>query len=59
MRMHHDFKIQITFEILPGKPAAERMGRPPLRSTGNVTKVESAISIDRRHMACDLSEISG
>ena len=42
-----------------GKPAAERMGRPPLRSTGNVTKVESAISNERRHTVCDLAEISG
>ena len=35
------------------------MGRPPLRSTGNVTKGESAISNDRRHTVRDLSEISG
>ena len=34
------------------------MGRPPL-STGNVTKVESAISNDRRHTVRDLAEISG
>ena len=57
--MHHGFRIQITFEILLGKLAAERMGRPPLRKTGNVTKVESAISNDRRHTVRDLSEISG
>ena len=35
------------------------MGRPPLRSTGNVTKVETAISNDRRHTVSDLDEISG
>ena len=42
-----------------GKPEAERMGRRPLRSTGNHTKVESAISNDRRHTVHDLAEISG
>ena len=57
--MHHSFRIQISFEISREKPAAERMGRPPLRSTGNVTKVESAISNDRRHTVRDLAEISG
>ena len=41
------------------KPAAERMGRQPLRCTGNVTKVESAISNDRRHTVRDLAEIPG
>ena len=56
--MHHGLRIQITFEISRGKPAAERMGRPPLRSTGNVTKVQSAIDNDRRHMVRDLVEIS-
>ena len=35
------------------------MGRPPLRSTGNITKVESAISNDRRHRVRDIAEISG
>ena len=35
------------------------MGRPPLRSTGNVTKVESGISNDRRHTVRDLAIISG
>ena len=35
------------------------MGRPPLKSTGNVTKVESAISNDRRHTVRDLAEIAG
>ena len=58
--MHHGFKIQISFEISQGKKAAaELMGRPPLRNTGNVTKVESAISNDRRHTVCDLAEIAG
>ena len=41
------------------KPAGERMGRPPLRSTGKVTKVESAVNNDRRHTVRDLVEISG
>ena len=40
-------------------PAAELMGRPLLRSTSNVTKVESAINNDRRHTVRDLAEISG
>ena len=57
--MHHSFKKQISFENSREKVAAERMGRPPLRSTGNVTKVESAISNDRRHTVRDLAEISG
>ena len=35
------------------------MGRPPLRSTGNVTKVESAIGNERRQTVRDLAEISG
>ena len=35
------------------------MERPPLRSTGNVTRVESAISNDRRHTVRDLAGISG
>ena len=35
------------------------MGKPPLKSTGNVTKVESDIRNDRRHAARDLAEKSG
>ena len=57
--MHHGFRIHITFELREEKPVAKRMGRTPLRSTGNVTKVESAISNDRRHTVRDLAEISG
>ena len=64
--MHHGFRIHINFEISRGETCsraygktAARMGRPPLRSTGNVTKVESAISNDRRHTVRDLAEISG
>ena len=34
------------------------MGRPPLRNTGDVTKVESAVSNDRRHTVRDLAEIT-
>ena len=41
------------------KPAAERMGRLPLRSTDNATNVESAISNNRRQTVRDLAEISG
>ena len=35
------------------------MGRPPLRNTGNVKKVESAVSKDRRHTVHYLAEITG
>ena len=42
-----------------GKPAAERMGRPPLRNTCNIIKVESAISKDRRHTVLEVAEITG
>ena len=35
------------------------IGRPPLRNTGNVKKVESAVRNDRRHMVGYLAEITG
>ena len=35
------------------------MGRPPLRNTGNATKVQTAVSSDRRHIVRDLSEVTG
>ena len=35
------------------------MGRPPLRNTGIVKKVESAVSNDRRHTVWYLAEIRG
>ena len=41
-----------------GKPAQEPMGRPPLKNMGNVTKVESAVSDDRRHTVRDLAELT-
>ena len=52
-----DYKLLSRFR--EENPAAELMGRPLLRSTGNVTKVESAINNDRRHTVRDLAEISG
>ena len=52
-----EYKLLLRFR--EEKPAAESMERLPLRSTGNVTKVESAISNDRRHTVRDLAEISG
>ena len=42
-----------------GKPAAELMGRPSHRNTGNAKKVKSAVSNDRRHTVRDLAEIIG
>ena len=48
-----DLSKQINFE---GKPAAERMGRLPLRNIGNVKKVESAVSNDRKHTVRYLAE---
>ena len=35
------------------------MGRPLLRNTGNVTKVESAVIKDRKQTVRDLAEITG
>ena len=42
-----------------GKPAAERMGRPPLRNTGKGTEVESVISNVRRQTVRYIAEITG
>ena len=39
--------------------AAERMGRPPLRNTGEGTEVESVVSNERRQMVRYLAEITG
>ena len=55
----HGLKSQINFRFRKGKPAAERMRRPPLRNTGIVKKVDSAVSNDRRHTVCYLAEIRG
>ena len=52
-------KAQINLRFREGKPAAERMGRPPLRNTRIVKKVESAVSNDRRHTVCYLAEKRG
>ena len=57
--MYHGLKSQINFRFCKGQPAAEHMGRPPLRNTGIVKKVESAVSNDRRHTVCYLAEIRG
>ena len=57
--MYHGLKSQINLRFCEGKPAAERIGRPPLRNTGIVKKVESAVSNDRRHTVCYLAEIRG
>ena len=42
-----------------GKPADERMGKPPLRNTGKGTAVESVVSKDRRQKVRYLAERSG
>ena len=57
--MYHGLKSQINLRFREGKPAAERMGRPPLRNACIVKKVESAVSNDRRHTVCYLAEIRG
>ena len=57
--MYHGLKSQIKLRFFEGKPAAERIGRPSLRNTGIVKKVESAVSNDRRHTVCYLAEIRG
>ena len=46
--------------ILQGKPADERMGRPPLRNTRNKgTEVKSVVSKDRRQKVRYLAERTG
>ena len=57
--MHHGLNSQINLRFCEGISAEERMGRPPLRSTGIVKKIESAVSNDRRHTVCYLTEIRG
>ena len=57
--MYHGLKSQINLRFCEGKPAAERMGRPPLRNTGIFKKVESAVSNDRRHTVCYLADLRG
>ena len=42
-----------------GKPAYERMGRPPLRNTGKGTEVELVVSNDRGQTVRNLAEITG
>ena len=42
-----------------GKPADERMGRPPHRNTGEGTEVESVVSKDRRQTVRYLAERKG
>ena len=46
--MYHGLKSQINLRFREGKLAAKRMGRPPLRNTGIVKKVESAVRNDSR-----------
>ena len=41
------------------KPADERMGKPPLRNTGEGTAVESVVSKDRRQKVRYLAERTG
>ena len=57
--MHHGLRIQITFEISREKTCSRAYGKTAANSTGNVMKVESAISNDRRHTVRDLAKISG
>ena len=57
--MYQELKSQINLRVREGKPAEERMGRPPHRNTGIVKKVESAVSNDSRYTVCYLAEIRG
>ena len=51
------YKLFLRFR--EGKPADERMGRHPLRNTGEGTEVESVVGKDRRQKVRYLAERTG